>query len=106
VVGQTVFKSFVNHVAQSTYITDTCFRFDINKILVVLPDTNEDQARDFCRKLARTMQSHALFGSIESVKGFCYSVSAGVAQAKKDSGPDELIASAGQTQAVFYECRN
>jgi phospholipid/cholesterol/gamma-HCH transport system ATP-binding protein len=106
VVGQTVFKVFANHVTQSTYITDTCFRFDINKILVVLPDTNEDQARDFCRKLARTMQSHALFGSIESVKGFCYSVSAGVAQAKKDSEPDELIAAAGQTQAVFYECRN
>jgi phospholipid/cholesterol/gamma-HCH transport system ATP-binding protein len=106
VVGQTVFKAFANHVTLSTYITDTCFRFDINKILVVLPDTNEDQARDFCRKLSRTMQSHALFGSIESVKGFCYSVSAGVAQARKDSGPDELIAAAGKTQAVFYECRN
>jgi phospholipid/cholesterol/gamma-HCH transport system ATP-binding protein len=106
VVGQTVFKVFANHVTQSTYITDTCFRFDINKILVVLPDTNEDQARDFCRKLARTMQSHALFGSIESVKGFCYSVSAGVAQAKQGTGLDELIAAAGQTQAMFYECRN
>lgn len=106
VVGQTVFKVFANHVTQSTYITDTCFRFDINKILVVLPDTNEDQARDFCRKLARTMQSHALFGAIESVKGFCYSVSAGVAQAKQGTGLDELIAAAGQTQAMFYECRN
>jgi phospholipid/cholesterol/gamma-HCH transport system ATP-binding protein len=106
VVGQTVFKVFANHVTQSTYITDTCFRFDINKILVVLPDTSEDQARDFCRKLARTMQSHALFGSIESVKGFCYSVSAGVAQAKQGTGLDELIAAAGQTQAMFYECRN
>jgi phospholipid/cholesterol/gamma-HCH transport system ATP-binding protein len=106
VVGQTVFKVFANHVTQSTYITDTCFRFDINKILVVLPDTNEDQARDFCRKLARTMQSHALFGSIESVKGFCYSVSAGVAQAQQGAGLDELIAAAGQTQAMFYECRN
>ncbi len=106
VVGQTVFKVFANHVTQSTYITDTCFRFDINKILVVLPDTNEDQARDFCRKLARTMQSHALFGAIESVKGFCYSVSAGVAQAQQGIGLDELIAAAGQTQAMFYECRN
>ncbi len=106
VVGQTVFKVFANHVTQSTYITDTCFRFDINKILVVLPDTNEDQARDFCRKLARTMQSHALFGAIESVKGFCYSVSAGVAQAQQGTGLDELIAAAGQTQAMFYECRN
>ncbi len=106
VVGQTLFKAFANHVTQSTYITDTCFRFDINKIIVVLPDTNEEQAGDFCRKLSRTMESHALFGSLESVKGFCYSVSAGVAQAKKESGLDELIAAAGQTQVVFYECRN
>jgi hypothetical protein len=52
------------------------------------------------------MQSHALFGSIESVKGFCYSVSAGVAQAQQGAGLDELIAAAGQTQTMFYECRN
>ncbi|MCK7506211.1 MAG: diguanylate cyclase [Desulfobacterales bacterium] len=57
VAGQTVFKAFANHVTQNTYITDTCFRYDINKILVVLPDTSEEQARSFCRKISRTMQS-------------------------------------------------
>ena len=103
---QTVFKTFANHVTQHTYITDTCFRFDINKILVVLPDTSEQQARDFCRKISRTMENNALFDSIETVKGFGYVVSAGVAQAHKGSGLEDLIARAQKGQAVFFECRN
>lgn len=104
--GQTMFKTFANHITQNTYITDTCFRHDINKILAVLPDTSEEQARDFCRKIFRTMENNALFDSIEAAKGFSYSVSAGVAQAHKDSGLEDLIAQAQQGQAVFYECRN
>jgi phospholipid/cholesterol/gamma-HCH transport system ATP-binding protein len=106
VAGQTVFKLFANHVTQNTYITDTCFRYGINKILVVLPDTNEEQAREFCRKISRTLENNALFDSIEAVKGFCYSVSAGVAQARKGSDLEDLIAEAQRGQAVFYECRN
>jgi phospholipid/cholesterol/gamma-HCH transport system ATP-binding protein len=105
VAGQTVFKIFANHVTQNTYITDTCFRYDFNKILVVLPDTSESQARDFCRKISRTIENNALFESIEAVKGFGCSVSAGVAQAHKDSGLEDLIAQAQKGQAVFYECR-
>jgi phospholipid/cholesterol/gamma-HCH transport system ATP-binding protein len=103
---QTVFKIFANHVTQHTYITDTCFRYDINKILVVLPHTSEQQAQAFCRKISRTMVNNALFHSIEAVKGFGYAVSAGVAQAQKSSGLDDLIAQAQKEQAVFYECRN
>jgi phospholipid/cholesterol/gamma-HCH transport system ATP-binding protein len=106
VAGQTAFKLFANHVTQNTYITDTCFRFDINKILVVLPDTGEEQARDFCRKIFRTMENTALFESIEAVKGFRYSVSAGVAQARKGSDLEDLIADAQKGQAIYYECRN
>jgi phospholipid/cholesterol/gamma-HCH transport system ATP-binding protein len=103
---QTVFKRFANHVTQNTYVTDTCFRYDIDKILVVLPDTSEEQARDFCRKIYRTIENNALFDSIEAVKGFGYTVSAGVAQARKGSGLEDLIAQAQKGQTLFYECRN
>jgi phospholipid/cholesterol/gamma-HCH transport system ATP-binding protein len=106
VAGQTFFKLFANHVTQNTYITDTCFRYDINKILVVLPDTDEEQARNFCQKIFRTMESNALFNAIEGGKGFYYSVSAGVAQARKGSGLEDLIAEAQKGQAIFYESRN
>jgi PleD family two-component response regulator len=105
VAGQTVFKTFANHVTQNTYITDTCFRHGINKILVVMPDTSDQQARSFCRKISRTMEANDLFRSIDTAKGFGYSVSAGVAQARRDGSPEELIAEAEKGQAVFYEFR-
>jgi phospholipid/cholesterol/gamma-HCH transport system ATP-binding protein len=105
VAGQTVFKTFANHVTQNTYITDTCFRHGINKILVVMPDTSDQQARSFCRKISRTMEANDLFRSIDMAKGFGYSVSAGVAQARRDGSPEELIAEAEKGQAVFYEFR-
>jgi phospholipid/cholesterol/gamma-HCH transport system ATP-binding protein len=105
VAGQTVFKTFANHVTQNTYITDTCFRHGINKILVVMPDTSDQQARSFCRKISRTMQANDLFRSIDMAKGFGYSVSAGVAQARRDGSPEGLIAEAEKAQAVFYEFR-
>ena len=105
VAGQTVFKAFANHVTQNTYITDTCFRHGINRILAVLPDTNDAQARSFCRKISRTLQTDNLFGSIEKARGFGYSLRAGVAQAGRDSGPEELIAQAETEQTILFEYR-
>jgi len=105
VAGQTAFKAFANHVTQNTYITDTCFRHGINKILVVMPDTSDEQARSFCRKISRTMQANDLFSSVDKAKGFGYSVSAGVAQARRDGSPEGLIAEAEKGQAVFFEFR-
>jgi phospholipid/cholesterol/gamma-HCH transport system ATP-binding protein len=105
VAGQTAFKAFANHVTQNTYITDTCFRHGINKILVVMPDTSDEQARSFCRKISRTMQANDLFSSVDKAKEFGYSVSAGVAQAHRDGSPEGLIAEAEKGQAVFFEIR-
>jgi len=68
VAGQTVFKTFANHVTQNTYITDTCFRHGINKILVVMPDTSDQQARSFCRKISRTLQANDPFGALDKAR--------------------------------------
>ncbi|MFO7709421.1 MAG: ATP-binding cassette domain-containing protein [Desulfobacterales bacterium] len=103
--GQALFRAFAGHVIQNTYITDTCFRQAINKIMVVLPDTAETQARDFCRKLARTLNSHIKRSAGEALKGFGFTVSAGVAQASIDSSLQELISEAEQSKTVFYKSR-
>jgi phospholipid/cholesterol/gamma-HCH transport system ATP-binding protein len=103
--SQKMLKRFADHVIQNSYVTDTCFRYAINKIMVVLPDTDDAQARSFCRKISRTMQQNALFDAFDSVRGICYSVSAGVVQARPESGLEELIAAAEKERAVFYECR-
>jgi PleD family two-component response regulator len=73
--------------------------------MVVLPDTDEAQARSFCLKISRTMRHSALFDSFDTVRGACYSVSAGVAQVQPDSGLEDLIAAAEKGQTIFYECR-
>jgi PleD family two-component response regulator len=103
--SQRVFKRFADHVIQNSYLTDTCFRYAINKIIVVLPDTDEAQAQSFCRKISRTMQQSAWFDALDKSRGIDYTVSAGVVQARPDSGLEELIATAENRQAVFYEGR-
>lgn len=102
--SQTVFKTFANHIDQSTYITDTCIRYDMNKVLVILPDTDHLQAEKFCRKLARSMENNALFEVMEPGAGFCFSVSAGIAEAKPDSRLATMVAEARKQQNIFYEC--
>jgi phospholipid/cholesterol/gamma-HCH transport system ATP-binding protein len=104
VASQTMLKNFANHVKQNIYITDTCFRYDMNKILVILPDTNSSQAKLFCEKLSRNMETGAVFEAADSKSGLCYSVSAGIAQAEKDSHLQSLLEDAEARQNLFYEC--
>ncbi|MGD8257673.1 MAG: ATP-binding cassette domain-containing protein [Desulfobacterales bacterium] len=103
--SQAVFKSFANHVKQNIYITDTCFRYDMNKIMVVLPDTDANQAEMFCQKLSRNLDGNLLLEEPESLHGFCFSVNAGIAQAREDSRLASLLGEAEATQNIFYECK-
>lgn len=103
--SQAVFKSFANHVKQNIYITDTCFRYDMNKIMVVLPDTDANQAEMFCQKLSRNLDGNLLIGEPESLQGFCFSVNAGIAQARENSRLGSLLGEAEATQNIFYECK-
>jgi phospholipid/cholesterol/gamma-HCH transport system ATP-binding protein len=100
---QKVFKAFAHLVTQNTYLADTCFRYDINKIMVLLPDTNEAQAQDFCRKISRILKSNQFFDAVDSIKGFDYSVSAGVAQASATSDLNDLIVQSQLQRSVLLE---
>ena len=106
VASQTVLKNFANHVKQNIYITDTCFRYDLNKILVILPDTDADQALKFCGKLSKQLESSAIVDAPDSQAGLCYSFSAGIAQADKDSHLEALLDDAESHRNKLYECRN
>jgi phospholipid/cholesterol/gamma-HCH transport system ATP-binding protein len=104
VAGQTALKNFASFVKQNIYITDTCFRYDMNKIMVVLPDTDAGQARQFCDKLSRNLDTDAIFGASEHRSGLCFAVAAGVAQAQKDSQIETLLIDVAKQHNIFWEC--
>ena len=102
--SQTILKNFANHVKQNIYITDTCFRYGLNKILVILPDTDSDQALRFCEKLSKHLETSTLYEAQDSQTQMCYSFSAGIAQAAKDSRLETLLGDVESHQNQFYEC--
>jgi phospholipid/cholesterol/gamma-HCH transport system ATP-binding protein len=105
IASQTMFKTFANVVKQNIYITDTCFRYDMNKILVVLHDTDTGQAGTFCRKLSRNLENSNVLKEPGTGQGICFSVNAGIAQAKADSLLEKLLEEVEHRQNIFYECQ-
>jgi phospholipid/cholesterol/gamma-HCH transport system ATP-binding protein len=105
VAGQTALRNFASFVKQNIYITDTCFRYDMNQIMVVLPDTDAGQARQFCDKLSRNLDTEAILGASENRKGLCFAVAAGVAQAQKDTQIVTMLADVEKKQNIFWECQ-
>ena len=103
--GQTILQRFANHVKQNIYITDTCFRYGMNMIIVVLPDTNAAQARMFCDKLARQVEQVQLVNNDMDRGGVCFQVSAGIAQARPDNRLETLLGQAESQLFDFYQCR-
>ena len=105
VAGQTALRKFANFVKNNIYLTDICFRYDMNKIMVVLPDTDVDQAVMFCDKLSRNLDTDAIFELSEQRRGLCFAVSAGIAQARGDSQIDSMLLDVEKRQNIFWECR-
>jgi phospholipid/cholesterol/gamma-HCH transport system ATP-binding protein len=89
-VGQSIVQKLATELQAYLRITDTCFRYDLNKILVVLPDTNIDQARKTCAKLAKEMDIDEIRG-IDSCSGFDCLINVGLVEARKDNQFEHLI---------------
>ena len=105
VAGQTALRNFANFVKNNIYLADICFRYDMNKIMVVLPDTDVDHAGMFCDKLSRNLDTDAIFDSSEQRRGLCFAVSAGIAQAREDSQIESMLSDVEERQNIFWECR-
>ncbi len=104
IVSQTMFKTFAAVVKQNIRVTDNCFRYDMDKIMVVLPDTDKNQARMFCRKLSRNLEASTILEEPESAQGYCFAVNAGIAQAEEDSQLESLLVEVEAKLNIFYEC--
>jgi len=99
---QTTFKQFANRVQQSLRITDICSRLGMNKILLILPRTRKEEAEELCRRMAEKFKSEGHM-EIQTYPGFCFSVSAGMAEAEMDKPIAKLIAVAESAKNIFYE---
>lgn len=103
-VTQTVLKNFVRAVRNRIGITDSCSFYGLNRIMLVLSSTNFEQARRFCISLAEEIKGEDII-EIQPYPEFCFSVSAGFAEAHEDSSFEEVLRQAESSQNIFHEFR-
>jgi phospholipid/cholesterol/gamma-HCH transport system ATP-binding protein len=102
--AQKALRNFAEKVRGNLRITDICSRTGVNKIMVVLPDTDQEQTRQLCNKLSRAISTQDIMER-PAPMNICLSVSAGFAQAEEDSRLEGMLARAESKQSTLYEFR-
>lgn len=100
--GLTVIKNLADKLQSLTRLTDTCYRFGLNKIILVLPNTNKEQARMLCEKLAKQVKGEDILGASPH-PGFCFFISAGYTEGQKQMPYEALLLQAEAMHNKFYE---
>jgi phospholipid/cholesterol/gamma-HCH transport system ATP-binding protein len=96
------FKTLSSLVEHKIRITDVCSRYGMNQILVILSDTNQDQAEKVCAKLVNEMKKEAEI-QIRPYPGFCFSICAGIAEFKEGDQLNEVMARAAYSKNIVYQ---
>lgn len=102
--GQAILKKLAAKIQNCLSVTDSCSRYGLNKIMVLLSNSDMARANMFCSEVAREIENTTILELNPSHKN-CISVSAGFAQALKDSSLSDLIGSADSANSTFYEFR-
>lgn len=95
-------KNLADLVRENLRVTDVCSRYGLNKIIAMLPHTKIDEARMICNKMAEDMKQIAHPG-IQPHPGFCFAITAGVAEAKRNSLIDKVVTEAESGRNTLYE---
>jgi phospholipid/cholesterol/gamma-HCH transport system ATP-binding protein len=101
-VGQTVLKNFAAQIKQRLDVTDTCSRYSLDKILVVLHNADMEEARKFSTRLSRELRLENLLDK-EIGNAIRLRISAGYAQAEEDSLLKEVLAKAESKDSMYSE---
>ncbi len=99
---QAALKSFSDKVRSYLRVTDICSRLGMNKIMLLLPRTSREDAQMVCKNMAEKMKQDGLV-EIQTYPGFCFSVSAGIAEAEQDKPIEQLVSAAESSKNIFYE---
>ncbi len=90
ITGQKLLKIFSEELRSHLRISDICFRYDRNKIIAILPNTNIEQARQTCDKLSRIIKKEQITGTLPFSDLDC-SINVGIAEAKKELQFEHLL---------------
>ena len=101
IVGQTVLKDFADEVRQRLEPNDFCCRYSLNKILVILPNTDIEEARRFSSKLAEEVKATQVLKK-EVLPLLAIKIGAGFAEAEVESPMQEVIARAESHDSYYY----
>jgi len=102
VAGQTMLRNFAAQIKQRLDLTDSCSRYSMDKILVVLHNADIDDARRFATRLARELKTEDLINKNEDAD-VSVRISAGYAQAEEESLIKEVLANAESKDSLYYE---
>jgi phospholipid/cholesterol/gamma-HCH transport system ATP-binding protein len=101
-IGQTVLKNFAAQIKQRLDVTDTCSRYSLDKILVVLHNAAMEEARKFSTRLSRELRLEDLLNK-EISNNIRIRISAGYAQAEEDSLLKEVLTKAESKDSMYSE---
>jgi diguanylate cyclase (GGDEF)-like protein len=101
-IGQTVLKNFAAQIKQRLDVTDTCSRYSLDKILVVLHNADMEEARKFSTRLSRELRLEDMLDK-EICNDIRIRISAGYAQAEEDSLLKEVLAKAESKDSMYSE---
>ncbi|MBW1752869.1 MAG: ATP-binding cassette domain-containing protein [Deltaproteobacteria bacterium] len=99
---QTILKNFSVQTLNRLRITDICFRYGLDKMLAVLPNTDIDQAQMVCDRLANELKAEDIIG-MRPHPELCFSVDAGFAEAEQDIQIEHIVALAESAQSELFE---
>jgi len=104
ITAQTAMKNFAMDLKRLLRLTDVCCRYELDKVMVLLPETTMDQARRACEKLSGEMDLDTIL-PIQPYPGFCFEVKAGFAEARKDNVLEQVLEHATSRPTISYEFR-
>jgi len=102
VFGQTLLKNLATRLQVTLRTNDTCSRYGMNKILLVLPSAEIDNAMQACTRLAGTMVESDICPAI-GAPPVNITVSAGIVEVEENTTIENALFAAESKPYKFYE---
>jgi phospholipid/cholesterol/gamma-HCH transport system ATP-binding protein len=100
--NQKALMNFATILRSRLRITDICSRYGLNKIIVLLPNSSREEAEVVCKKLSDEIKENSNL-ELSPSPGFCFTVKAGIAEAKEEMNLAQLVDRAETTLDTFVQ---